>query len=104
MKTKPTLFELLTAAYPHAVGDLPPSIRIPAGEGRRPDEVVRPIEEATIDDIAFAILGAEVESRAKFRTVNALRELYDLARKRGALGAETVSQTFADLREEGGRK
>ena len=33
-----------------------------------------------------------------------LKSAFTIARERGALGAETVSQTFADLREEGGRK
>lgn len=104
MKTQPTLLQLLSTAHPYALVDLPSSIRIPAVETRRPDEVVRPLEEATIDDVAFAILGVEAEVRVVHRRLNALRELYDLARKRGALGADNVSDTFANLCDEGGRK
>ena len=37
--------------------DLPDNIRIPALDGNRPDEVVRRLEDATIDDLAFAIQG-----------------------------------------------
>jgi hypothetical protein len=104
MKTQQTLLQLLSTAHPYALGDLPSSIRIPAVETCRPDEVVRPLEEATIDDVAFAILGVEAEVRVVHRRLNALRELYDLARKRGAWGADNVSDTFAHLRDEGGRK
>jgi hypothetical protein len=43
--------------------DLPETIRIPALDGNRPDEVVRRLEDATIDDVAFAIQGMESESR-----------------------------------------
>lgn len=102
MKPKTPLPQLLSAAHPHTMDGLPSSIRIPAADLRGPDEVVRPLEEATIDDVAFAVLAIESESRAVYRRLSALRALYELARKRGALGADTVSHIFAELRE-GGR-
>jgi len=76
---------------------LPETIRIPALDGHRADEVVRPLEDATVDDLAFAILGLEAESRIHQRRLSSLRDLYDQARKRGALGAMTLTEAFAHL-------
>lgn len=84
--------------------NLPETICIPAQEGTRADEVVRPLVDATVDDLAFAIQGLALESRAHQRRLEALRDLYDLARKRGAQGVTTVSAAFADLASEGGQK
>lgn len=84
--------------------NLPETIRIPAQEGHSTDEVVRPLADASVDDLAFAIQGLAVESRAHQRRLEALRDLYELARKRGALGVTTVSAAFADLCSEGGQK
>ena len=49
-----------------------------------------------IRKIAFATLALEAEIRPISRRLNALRELYDLARKQGALGAQRVNDIFAD--------
>ena len=46
--------------------------------------------------LAFAILGVEAESRAVMRRLSALRDLYDLARRRGGVGAMTLTEVFAD--------
>jgi hypothetical protein len=102
MKTQPTVVQLLGAAYPYALNELPPTIRIPAIAGHCTDEVIRPLDEATVDDVALSILGVEAEIGVVRRRLHALRELYELARKRGALGAHHISDTFADLRDEGG--
>ena len=104
MKTKSTLIELLLKQSEMYLRDLPETIRIPALDGNRADEVVRPLEDATVDDLAFAIQGMEAESRVHHRRLQGLRDLYDLARKRGALGVTTVAAAFADLVGEGGRK
>ena len=42
---------------------LPDAIRIPAMGAARPDEVVRLLPDATIDDLALAIQAREEESR-----------------------------------------
>ena len=42
----------------HSVA-LPDSVRIPANGTTRPDEVIRTLTNATIDDIAFAIQGTQ---------------------------------------------
>ena len=97
MKTKPTLLDLLRKQSEMYLRDLPEIIRIPALDGSRPDEVVRPLEDATIDDLAFAIQGLEAESRVLHHRQSGLRDLYDLARKRGALGITTVATAFATL-------
>lgn len=52
MKTKSTLIELLLKQSEMYLRDLPETIRIPALDGNRSDEVVRPLEDATIDDLA----------------------------------------------------
>ena len=74
---------------------LPDAIRIPAMGAARPDEVVRLLPDATIDDLAFAIQGSEEESSEVLRRTGALKELYEAARKRGALGTTTIAEAFA---------
>src|SRR5690606_2721856 len=72
----------------YALEALPDTIVIPVlGEVRR-EQVVKPIEDATIDDIAFALLGVEAEFRAIGDRSYALRKLYGLARQAGARGSE----------------
>lgn len=77
--------------------DLPASIRIPAVPGQCNDEVLRPLLDASLDDVAFGIQALEQESSALFRRIQALRDLYTQARKRGALGSTSVAQAFADI-------
>ncbi len=64
---------------------LPDSIRIPA-LGDNQNEVIKPTELATLDDIAFAILGLDAEVEALNSRHYALRRLYRLARAKGAIG------------------
>ena len=74
--------------------DLPEIIRVPALEGHRTQAAVVPLEESTIDDLAFAIIGLEAQVTEMRRPLIGLRELYDQARKRGALGTSTVADVF----------
>jgi hypothetical protein len=67
---------------------LPDTIAIPAIEARRRPATLKAIEDATLDDIAFAMLGAEAEFNAVGDRLHALRKLYTLARQAGALGAD----------------
>ena len=72
----------------YALEALPDTIAIPVlGEVRR-EQVVKPIEDATLDDIAFALLGVECEFSAVGDRLHALRKLYGLARQAGARGSE----------------
>lgn len=88
MFKKRTLLDKLKTKYPYLLESLPESI--PANG----TEVA--IEDATLDQIAFAVIALETEVRPISRRMNALRELYDVARKRGALGAHRIGDAFAE--------
>ncbi len=75
------------------LADLPETIRIPP-LGDRQEEVTKPIETASIDDIAFAQLALQVKSSALFSEIDALRRIYDMARKNGALGADNAFEAI----------
>lgn len=87
-----TLLEKLKNKHPYLLDELPATVRV--------DGVEVPLESATLDQIAFAVIAFENEVRPISRRMNALRELYDLARKHGALGAHRIGHAFAD---KGGR-
>ena len=76
------------------VRELPDTICVPALDGHRPDEVTVALEDATLDDLAFAIVGIEAQVAQARRGLSGLRELYEQARKRGGSGANTVSEVF----------
>ena len=67
---------------------LPDTVSIPALEARQRPAAVKAIQDATLDDIAFAMLAAEAEFNAVAERLHALRKLYGLARQAGALGAD----------------
>lgn len=75
-------------------GGLPDSIRIPALGGNQ-NEVIKPTELATLDDIAFAILGIDAEIDALNSRHYALRRLYRLARAKGAIGHQNAVNIVA---------
>lgn len=83
---------------------LPDLVRIPAMGPSRPDEVIRALADATIDDLAFAIQGTEDECSDIIRRSGALKELYEAARKRGALGTTTIAEAFAAVSDGEPRK
>lgn len=94
--SKPTSIQILRNRKEWYMSEMPDSIRIPALEGVRLDEVIRPIEEATIDDLIFAAIGIQAELRQIQRRLTCIQELHDLARKQGALGSQTVQEVFID--------
>lgn len=65
---------------------LPDTVSVPAIGGRLARNL--PIERATLDQIAFALLPLEQERRAIGQKIMALEEIITLARKQGALGAD----------------
>ncbi|OJU28507.1 MAG: hypothetical protein BGN91_07910 [Nitrobacter sp. 62-13] len=67
---------------------LPDTVSIPALEARQRPAAVKAIQDATLDDIAFAMLGAEAEFNAVGDRLHALRKLYNMARQAGALGSD----------------
>ncbi|CAK0774744.1 conserved hypothetical protein [uncultured Gammaproteobacteria bacterium] len=87
MTTDTTLIALRGRHF--ALQDLPETIRIPALGDRR-DEIVKPTTDATVDDIAFALLALDAEVDALYGRVGALRKLQALARRHGARGADRV--------------
>ncbi len=78
---------------------LPDTVSIPALEARQRLAADKPIEDATLDDIAFAMLGMEAEFNAVGDRLHALRKLYNLARQAGALGSDRAVNAIS----EGGR-
>ena len=78
---------------------IPDTLDVPA-IGDRPARSV-PIEEATLDDISFALVALEAENTARYRVTGALRDLLDLARKRGAAGADPAVPAAAAQLEAG---
>ena len=66
---------------------LPDTIHIPA-IGRRDEIAAKPVVDATLDDLAFAVRGVEVEFNELGDRLYAIRKLYSLARQSGALGAD----------------
>lgn len=74
------------------LADIPDSIRIPA-LGDRQEEVINPIEAASIDDIAQ--LALQAKSSALYAEIDALRRIYDMARKNGADGADNALDAIA---------
>ena len=74
----------------YALEDLPETIAFPQRAGDEPREPL-PVVEATVDEIAFAIVEAERESSAAYRRADALKRLYKLAREAGCTGADRAA-------------
>ena len=81
--------------------NLPDTIRIPA-VGVNLEEVVKPTEAATLDDLAFAVLALQEQSSAIYALTEPLRNLYDQARKNGALGSQVAIDALPETK--GGAK
>lgn len=82
-----TLTRIRKAAY--SLEDLPETISFlehPARETNGP----MPVVDATLDDIAFAIIAAEQERSAVYRRGAALERLYKLAREAGGIGSDNA--------------
>jgi hypothetical protein len=76
------------------VRELPEEIFVPALGDRRCDDMTVALEDATLDDLAFAIVGIEAKVAESRRGLTGLRELYEQARKRGAKGTNTMAEVF----------
>lgn len=81
----------------YSLSHLPDTVHIPPQEDRR-DEAVKSIETATLDDIAFALLGLQEMSMAIYRETEALRTLYEMARKTGAVGADVAFDVVPEVK------
>lgn len=81
------LEKLLKDSY--LVSNLPDSIHIPPLGTNRTD-IVKPIEQATLDDIAFAAQALDKKADALRNEIYALQRLYREARAKGALGRDNI--------------
>ena len=70
----------------YALDELPETVSFP----KHPREPL-PVMEATVDDIAFAIVAAERESSAALGRASALKRLHNLAREAGAIGTDRAA-------------
>jgi hypothetical protein len=73
---------------------LPDMIVIPPRPGIA-GEVTKPLTEATLDDVAFAVRSVEAEFSAVIDRLHALKKLYEFARDAGALGANLAVEAVA---------
>ena len=85
----------------YGLASLPEMVRIPA-LGLRRDEMLKPVETATVDDLAFALLGLNQQASALYREIDALRTVYDEARKAGAVGAQIAIDAL--IAAQGGKR
>ncbi len=92
---KKTVAEKLRQRPEWYVRDLPDMVRVPTFAGHQPQELTVALGDATLDQIAFAIIGIESQVEKARVGLIGLRELYELARKRGGLGANTVAEIFS---------
>jgi len=79
----------LLREHHYGLDKLPETIRLPA-LGERRDETVKPVGTASIDDLAFALIGLNERVSAFYREIDAVRTLHDEARKAGGLGADVA--------------
>lgn len=94
MKT-PTLHQTLQAKLGGFVGEhLGTNIRY---EDRYSNTVEKPLLDATLDEVAFAIQSLCRESSAIHRRRSALEALYTLARERTFHGAETIGEIAVEV-------
>lgn len=82
----------------YALRDLPASICALAPD--RLASSVRPIETASLDEVAFAILKAEQAYNAAGDRLFALRRLYNLAREGGGIGSGCAVDAAARVKAE----
>jgi len=76
-----------------SLSDLPATVRV-SGHGGNPTIDGLQIEDASVDDLAFAIQGVESELSHIGGQLHSLRKLHDLARNRGAIGIDKVGVIF----------
>ena len=93
MSTTP-LERLREALFNQAIPD---TIDVPA-IGIQPARTL-PIGEATLDEIAFALVVLQAENAAYYRIAHALKEILDLARRQGAAGADLAIPAAAACKE-----
>lgn len=94
---RPSLLKQLQKRH-YAMDALPESVAVL--RPGTPKARVKPLGEATVDDIAFVLKAVEREFERVGERLSALRRLHDLARKGGALGADLALPAAVNYREE----
>ena len=79
------------------LSEIPATIDIPPIGGRT--GITKPIEQASVDDLAFAIRALNSQSSAIHRRASALQQIHDMARGEGALGATLAIPAAAQSAE-----
>lgn len=97
MPHQPDAITRLRAAS-YALKDLPETIALPQRASDEPREPL-PVIEATVDEIAFAVVEAERESSAAYARSSALQRLYKLAREAGCIGTDRAATAL--MKKEG---
>lgn len=93
--TTPTLYESLQRKLgAYASEHLPPVICYQDRDG---NTVEKPLLDATLDEVAFAVQTLGAEGSAIHRRRSALDNLYTLAREHGCLGADAISEIAAEV-------
>lgn len=93
--TMPTLYQSLQAKLGFYAGEhLATTLRF---QDRYGNTVEKPLLDATLDEVAFAIQTLGAEGSAITRRRHALDSLYLLARDRGCLGADTVGAIATEV-------
>lgn len=89
MPDQPDGITRLSKAH-YSLEDLPETITFP----QHPEHETAgplPVVEATVDDIAFAIVASEQQSSAACRRTAALQRLYKRAREAGCIGTDRAA-------------
>jgi len=93
--TTPTVYQSLQAKLGLYAGEhLSTTLRY---QDRYGNTVAKPLVDATLDEVAFAIQALSAEGFAIHRRRSALDNLYTLARDHGCLGADTVGAIAAEV-------
>jgi len=77
---------------------LPETIPVPVQPPSRAAPVAKPLAEATVDELTFAIAPAEEEFNAAADRLHALKKLLRLAREAGAVGTDRPVDVVARAR------
>ena len=83
----------------HSLATLPDTIVLPARGETYARSFSKPLIDASLDDVAFAVRGVEAEFDAVSDRLYALKKLYRLARDAGAVGADTAVEAVANAPE-----
>ena len=100
MKFHPTFNEFMRQQAPGYFQSLPRTVTIPSLNGDCSEIRVLLLEDATLDELAFAIQALEADRHDICRRLYELQDLYQLARKRGVLGATTLNDAFRNAAEQ----